>query len=141
MSDEPPAHGNLLDTHIAIFSMKQSSSLSHAAKAAVARGPNFLSVIVYWEVMVKSMKGSLDVGDPRLWWFDALDQLAATPLPLHPRHVATLQALPPFHKDPFDRMLIAQAVAGKLTLVTMDAEIARYASAGLRVVGREGISA
>jgi PIN domain nuclease of toxin-antitoxin system len=67
--------------------------------------------------------------------------LAATPLPLHPRHVATLQALPPFHKDPFDRMLIAQAVAGKLTLVTMDAEIARYASAGLRVVGREGISA
>lgn len=97
-------------------------------------GPNFLSVLTYWEVMIKSMKGRLDVGDPRVWWFDALDQLAATPLHLRPRHSTGLYALPPIHKDPFDRMLIAQAAAEGLTLVTMDGEIAKYASKTLQII-------
>jgi PIN domain nuclease of toxin-antitoxin system len=115
--------------------MTQSSALSATAKAAVAAGPNFLSVLSHWEVMLKSMKGTLDVGDPRAWWFDALDQLAATPLLLRPQHIAAVYALPPIHKDPFDRMLIAQAAAEGLTLVTTDAEIARYTSKTLCVVG------
>ena len=135
MSDEVPARGYLLDTHTAIFSMTQASALSATAKAAVAAGPNFLSVLSHWEVMLKSMKGRLDVGDPRAWWFDALDQLAATPLLLRPQHVAGVYALPQIHKDPFDRMLIAQAVAEGLALVTIDSEFARYASKSLRVVG------
>jgi len=84
--------------------------------------------------MLKSMKGTLDVGDPRSWWLEALDQLAATPLILRPQHIAAVYALPPIHKDPFDRMLIAQATAEELTLVSSDGEIARYASTGLRVV-------
>jgi PIN domain nuclease of toxin-antitoxin system len=124
----------LLDTHTAIFSISQSKSLSVVAKAAVAAGPNFLSVLSYWEVMIKSMKGKIDVGDPRIWWFDALDQLAATPLPLRPEHIAGVHALPPIHKDPFDRMLIAQATVERLALVTADVEIARYASKNLRLV-------
>ena len=84
--------------------------------------------------MLKSMKGKLDVGDPRTWWFDALDQLAATPLPLRPEHIAGVHALPLIHKDPFDRMLIAQASVEKLALVTADGNIARYASKNLRIV-------
>jgi PIN domain nuclease of toxin-antitoxin system len=84
--------------------------------------------------MIKSMKGKLDVGDPRAWWFDALDQLAATPLVLRPQHIAAVHSLPPIHKDPFDRILIAQATVEGLTLVTMDAEIARYSSKTLRVI-------
>ena len=135
MSDEDPALGYLLDTHTALFSISQSKSLSAVAKAAVAAGPNFLSVLSYWEVMLKSMKGRLDVGDPRAWWLDALDQLAATPLLLRPQHIAGLFALPPIHKDPFDRMLIAQAAVEGLALVTTDIEIARYATKTLRVVG------
>jgi len=93
-----------------------------------------LSVLSYWEVMLKSMKGVLDVGDPRAWWFDALDQLAATPLPLRPQHIAAVYGLPPIHKDPFDRMLIAQATVEGLSLVSIDGEIAHYASQSLRVV-------
>ena len=135
MNDEVPARGYLLDTHVAIFSIAQSSALSAAAKAAVAAGPNFLSLVSYWEVMLKSMKGTLDVGDPRVWWSEALDQLAATPLPLRPQHIAGVYGLPPIHKDPFDRMLIAQAAAEGLALVSSDSEIAQYASKGLRVVG------
>jgi PIN domain nuclease of toxin-antitoxin system len=115
--------------------MTQSSSLSAKAKAAVAAGPNFLSIVSYWEVMLKSMKGNLDVGDPRVWWFDALDQLAATPLLLRPQHIAGIFGLPPIHKDPFDRMLIAQATAEGLALVTTNGEMERYASNALQVVG------
>jgi PIN domain nuclease of toxin-antitoxin system len=115
--------------------MRQSSKLPFAAKAAVAAGPNVLSVVSYWEVMLKSMKGALDVGDPRTWWLEALEQLAASPLLLRPQHIAGLSGLPPIHKDPFDRMLIAQAKAEGLALVSMDSEIARYASHEVRIVG------
>ena len=50
------------------------------------------------------MKGNLEVGDPRAWWPDALDQLAANALALRPEHVAGVYALPLLHKDPFDRV-------------------------------------
>ena len=135
MSDEVPVRGYLLDTHTAIWALDTPENLTASARKAVLAGPNVLSVVSYWEVMLKSMKGTLDVGDPRAWWFDALDQLAATPLLLRPQHVAGVYALPPIHKDPFDRMLIAQAAAEGLALVTTDAEIARYASKTLRLVG------
>jgi PIN domain nuclease of toxin-antitoxin system len=131
---EVTARSYLLDTHTAIFSMSQSKSLSAAAKAAVVLGRNFLSVVSYWEVMVKSMKGTLDVGDPRTWWFDALEQLAATPLVLRPEHVAAVHGLAPIHKDPFDRMLIAQATVEGLALVSGDGEIAQYATVTLRII-------
>lgn len=127
--------GNLIDTCTALFALARPEALSAAARKAVLRGPNFLSVATYWEVMLKSMKGSLDVGDPRVWWVDALEQLAATPLALRPRHVAGIFSLPPIHKDPFDRMLISQAAAEELILVTTDEEIRRYATESLRVVG------
>jgi PIN domain nuclease of toxin-antitoxin system len=94
-----------------------------------------LSVVSYWEVVLKSMKGTLDVGDPRAWWVDALEQLVATPLLLRPQHIAAVYSLPPIHKDPFDRVLIAQAAAEGMALVSCDGEVARYASKNLRVIG------
>jgi PIN domain nuclease of toxin-antitoxin system len=124
----------LLDTHTVIRALDTPEALSASALEAVLTGPNFLSVLSYWEVMLKCMKGRLEVGDPRAWWFDALEQLAATPLILRPQHIAGLYALPPIHKDPFDRMLIAQAAAEGLALVSSDGEIARYASENLRVI-------
>jgi PIN domain nuclease of toxin-antitoxin system len=135
LNSEPPAQGYLIDTQAAIFTMSRSRLLSESARAAIAAGPNVLSVVSYWEVMIKSMKGTLDIGDPRAWWFDALEQLAATPLILRPEHIAAVYRLSPIHKDPFDRMLIAQATVEGLALVTTDGKIARYASKGLRVIG------
>jgi len=125
----------LLDTHTTIWALDTPELLTDSSLNAVLAGPNVLSVVSYWEVMLKSMKGKLDVGDPRIWWSEALDQLAATPLVLRPKHITELYALPPIHKDPFDRMLIAQAAAEGLTLVSSDSEIVRYASNSLRVVG------
>lgn len=135
MTEEVQTRGYLLDTNTAIFSLWHSKSLSVTAKAAVAEGPNFLSVVCYWEVVAKSMKGKLDVGDPRLWWLEALGELAATPLALRPEHVGAVNELPPIHQDPFDRMMIAQATVERLALVTSDSEVLRYAATGLHVVG------
>jgi PIN domain nuclease of toxin-antitoxin system len=135
LSTENPAHGFLLDTHAALWALERPEKLSDPARKAVSSGPNYLSVISYWEVMLKSMKGTLDVGDPLAWWSTALEQLAATPLLLRPQHIGQLYTLPPIHKDPFDRMLVAQATVEDLTLVTSDKTLARYAGAGLRVVG------
>jgi PIN domain nuclease of toxin-antitoxin system len=127
-------NGQLLDTNTALIALSDSDRLPATVRTAVLAGPNFLSVICYWEVMLKSMKGLLDVGEPRTWWSEALEQLAARPLALRPPHVAGVYMLPPYHKDPFDRILIAQAIAEDLPLVTIDGEIPRYASAGLRLV-------
>jgi PIN domain nuclease of toxin-antitoxin system len=124
----------LLDTHTAIWALLRPEALSASALTVVSAGPNFLSVVSYWEVMIKSMDGTVDVGDPRVWWQEALEQLAATVLTLRPAHVAAVHGLPPIHKDPFDRILIAQATVEGLALVSSDSQIARYAGNGLRVI-------
>jgi PIN domain nuclease of toxin-antitoxin system len=126
--------GYLLDTNVALIALTEPAALSPAVRDALLGGPNVLSVVAFWEVLLKSMKGTLDVGDPRIWWLDALEQLAATPLALRPEHIAAVYGLPAIHQDPFDRALIAQASVEDLELVTTDAEIPRYASARFRVV-------
>ena len=127
-------NGHLLDTNVAIIASVRSVSLSSESREAIARGPNFLSVVSYWEVMLKSMKGTLKVGVPRTWWLDTLDQLAATPLPLRPEHINSVFHLLAIHQDPFDRALIAQAMVEDLTLITTDGLIPRYASERFRVI-------
>ena len=117
-----------------MIALTEPETLSSAVRSALLGGPNVLSVVSFWEVLLKSMKGKLNVGDPRTWWLDALEQLAATPLALRPEHIAGVYGLPAIHKDPFDRALIAQATAEDLELVTTDGEIPRYASARFRVV-------
>ena len=126
--------GYLLDTNVMLIALTEPDRLPVKVKRALLRGPNVLSVVSYWEVLLKSMKGTLRVGDPRSWWQDAIEQLAGTPLALRPDHVAEISTLPPIHKDPFDRVLIAQAVVEDVDLVTLDAEIRLYASARFRVV-------
>jgi len=127
-------NGNLLDTNAALFTLANDPRLSQKLRDAISAGPNYLSVACYWEVLIKSMKGKLAVGDPRIWWTLGLKQLVASPLDIRSDHVERVFDLPPIHHDPFDRMLIAQAIAEGLTLVTTDAEIARYASPSLQVI-------
>ena len=128
------AAGCLLDTSAAIIALTYPEKLSSRVRKAILAGPNVLSAIVYWEVVLKSMKGALDVGDPRTWWMDALEQLGATPLALRPEHVTAVYELPSIHKDPFDRILIAQAGVEGLILLTTDSEIPKYAGKGIRVL-------
>jgi PIN domain nuclease of toxin-antitoxin system len=126
--------GNLIDTNAVIFAVTSPEKLSLAARRAILRGPNLVSAVSLWEVILKSMKGALDIGDPHRWWLDALDELGATALALRPEHVLDVADLPAHHKDPFDRVVIAQARVEGLALVTSDRAIARYASGSLQVV-------
>lgn len=126
--------GNLLDTNTILLAMSSPEVLSEAVHEAILTGPNVLSVVSYWHVALQSAECRLHVGDPRAWWNDALEQLAATPLALRPEHVGGVVGLAPLHQDPFDRMLVAQAKVEGLTQVTTDIMMARYGSVGLRVV-------
>jgi len=123
----------LLDTNIALLALSSPSSIPGPVRQRIEATPRSLSVISFWEVLLKSMKGKLEVGDPRAWWLEALQRLSATPLPLRAEHVAEIYSLSPIHQDPFDRALIGQAKAERLTIVTTDAEIARYPVECLRV--------
>lgn len=134
MAARDPSRGYLLDTHLALWALHEPEWLSAEARSAVLAGRSFLSAISYWEVILKSRKGTLDVGDPRIWWRMALEQLNAGTLMLRPEHIDAAHGLPDFHNDPFDRMLIAQAMTDGLTLVSADRNVARYEAAGLRIV-------
>jgi PIN domain nuclease of toxin-antitoxin system len=125
--------GFLLDTNVILLAGFHSASLPENTKNAIEQGPNYLSVVSYWEVVLKSMKGRLNVGDPLSWWSEALRQMAATPLLLRPEHLAELCRLPPIHQDPFDRALIAQARIEDCTLLTTDRQISLYADRQLKV--------
>lgn len=127
-------NGCLLDTNVALIGLATPEQISPAIRRAAERGPLFLSVVSYWEVMLKSMKGQLDVGDQSSWWSRTLDGFAAMPLLLRPEHVTAMRGLKRIHQDPFDRILIAQAMAEKMTLLTTDRGLSRYASASFRII-------
>jgi PIN domain nuclease of toxin-antitoxin system len=126
--------GHRLDTNVILIAPESPEMLSRVVQKAVLDGPNYLSVVSYWEVMLKSMKGHLIVGDPQLWWRDVLKELAAVPLHLLPGHVDAVSGRPSIHKGPFDRILIAQAVAEGFALVTTDTAILGYASEDFQVI-------
>lgn len=126
--------GFLFDTSIALLGLTAPERIPPKVRSTVDGGAVYLSVISYWEVLLKSMKGKLDIGDPRVWWPEALDKLTATPLPLRADHISAIYSLKPIHQDPFDRVLVAQATVEDLILVTTDREIPKYASKRLRVL-------
>jgi PIN domain nuclease of toxin-antitoxin system len=86
-----------------------------------------VSVATTWELTLKAMAGRLDLPEPADAYFDGLVRdFGYELLPVHQRHVAALPELPPVHADPFDRMLVAQALVEDLDVVTGDERIRRY---------------
>ena len=115
----------LLDTHTLLWWLEDPGLLSKRARREIRDGKNkvYVSAAVVWEIVIKQSLGKLDVPD------NLEDVLLANhfvPLPISVSHVLTLQSLPAHHKDPFDRVLIAQAVHEGLTLVTRDENIQKY---------------
>lgn len=117
----------LLDTSTVIWSLALPERLSPKARKALAQGPLVLSVACYWEVVIKARKGLLRVPDPANWWSRAAALLGGSVLSIRAAHISALAGLPDLHKDPFDRILIAQAAAEGFTLVTSDEIIRQYA--------------
>ena len=117
---------HLLDTSTLLWALGEPERLSSKARRVVESGDNIVSVASYWEVVIKSQKGLLTIADLPSWWRRATELTSARVLPIRPSHVTALAALPMLHKDPFDRILIAQAVAEGLDFVTGDEPIQKY---------------
>ena len=117
----------LLDTSALIWAVASPDRLSGKARKALNAGPLVLSVVSYWEVVIKARKGLLAVADPVNWWSRATALLGGHILSIRVAHISALAGLPEIHKDPFDRMLIAQAAAEGVALVASDDQIRRYA--------------
>ena len=119
-----PSH--LLDTSTLLWALGSPERLSMRARRLVDAGENVISVASFWEVVIKTQKGLLTIPDLGTWWGRATELLSARVLPIRASHVSALAALPMLHKDPFDRILTAQAVAEGLDVVTSDESIAGY---------------
>jgi len=118
----------LLDTHILIWGAVEPERLSRATRALIEERRNDLlfSAVSLWEIAIKAALRradfQIDVGALRRSLFDnGYSEIAATGA-----HAAALANLPRIHKDPFDRLLVAQAIIEGLTLITGDPVVARY---------------
>ncbi|HOC01036.1 MAG TPA: type II toxin-antitoxin system VapC family toxin [Verrucomicrobiota bacterium] len=115
----------LLDTQALLWWLGDSAQLSEAARSAIGDGNNgvFVSAASAWEMEIKRALGKLRTPENLE---ETLTQERFVELPVRFAHTAALRALPGLHRDPFDRLLIAQATVEGLTIVTSDRTFARY---------------
>jgi PIN domain nuclease of toxin-antitoxin system len=118
----------LLDTHLLLWVAGEPKRLSRAARALISDQENQLlfSAASLWEVAIKNSLGRRDFrADARLLRRGLLDN-GYSELPIASDHVVALESLPQLHKDPFDRILVAQATVEGITLLTSDPLVGRY---------------
>lgn len=115
----------LLDTHVLLWLAAGDSRLGEQARTAVLGADTHVSAISVWEIAIKQASGRLQASalEPYL---DAADFF---PMPFTGAHARVAGTLPPHHRDPFDRALVAQAQVEGLVLVTADPQLSAYAVA------------
>lgn len=119
----------LIDTHCWLWAMGASGRLNDAATELIRNEENTIvfSAVIAWEVAIKAGLGKLDLPEPAGQYVaSALADDMVKPLPIYIHHALRVAELPLHHRDPFDRLLIAQAQAEGLPLITADARIAAY---------------
>ena len=118
----------LLDTHVVLWTAENSPLLSDRAKAAIldANAEKFISIASVWEVAIKlgNHKLQLDGGLPE--FFRIIDNNGFFTLPVEREYLRLIPHLTDFHKDPFDRLLVATAITEEMTMITIDENIQKY---------------
>jgi len=118
----------LLDTHLLLWAAGEPSRLPARTRALIRDSANELifSAASLWEIAIKHRLGRADFRvDPRLLRRGLLDNSYGE-LPITSEHAIAVASLPPLHKDPFDRVLVAQAMVEGMTLLTSDSVVAQY---------------
>ncbi|MEH3052459.1 MAG: type II toxin-antitoxin system VapC family toxin [Patulibacter minatonensis] len=116
----------LLDTNVVVWLLlgdRQAVSDDAVALLSDGENPVAVSAVSVWEIAIKRSVGKLTLPDG---WSRALTRLDFAPLPITAMHAEQVERLPWHHRDPFDRLLIAQAQVEGQTIVTADADIPRY---------------
>lgn len=116
----------LLDSHILLWWQADSPALSKAARSLLMDSANeiYISVASLWEISIKSGKGKLEANPEEVLAQVEMDGFVV--LPIVVRHVLSLGKLDAYHGDPFDRVLVAQALSEPMRLVTHDKTLAQY---------------
>ncbi|MHC5933985.1 type II toxin-antitoxin system VapC family toxin [Nostoc sp.] len=119
----------LLDTHAFIWWVTNDPKLSANARNVIADSGNilFLSVVSAWEIIIKNKLGKLTLPEPVEQYIPsrlAINRFES--LPIQMSHVLQVASLPSIHRDPFDRILIAQSQVENLPIVTIDQLITQY---------------
>lgn len=115
----------LLDTHIFLWAVTDSPRLSPAARTRILQAQAVhVSSASLWEIAIKTSLGKLDADLSQL--LAVLGPSGFTELPVSAAHAARVRDLPFHHRDPFDRLLVAQALHEPLLLLTADAQLAPY---------------
>jgi PIN domain nuclease of toxin-antitoxin system len=115
----------LLDTHVLLWWLDDYPTLSKKAKDAISHGKNliFISAVVIWEIRIKQSLGKLKLPQN---FRKVLDSQPFEQLDITVEHAHAVGDLPAHHRDPFDRMLVAQTKVEHLTLVTRDIGLKKY---------------
>jgi PIN domain nuclease of toxin-antitoxin system len=119
----------LLDTHVFLWWITNNPNLSARAREVISDSHNdlFFSAVSGWEIAIKAHLGRLQLPDDLERFIVAqLSANAILVLPIQLRHALRVYTLPDHHRDPFDRMLVAQSQVEDLPIVTADPQIARY---------------
>ncbi|RZD15954.1 MAG: type II toxin-antitoxin system VapC family toxin [Candidatus Acididesulfobacter guangdongensis] len=119
----------LLDTHVFLWFASDDIKLSPVAKEIIENGKNniYLSSASVWELSIKIIIGKLKLKkDLNKFIAENIARYAYIPLPVTIPHALEISKLPEIHKDPFDRMLVAQALAEKMKIITSDSYIRKY---------------
>lgn len=115
----------LLDTHIYLWWVTDHPNLTRAARAAiVSAGDVYVSSASIWEASIKAGIGKLDADIDEL--ASEIKRSGFLELPVTAKHAARVRTLPDIHRDPFDRMLVAQALCEPLRLLTTDGLLKKY---------------
>ena len=118
----------LLDTHTLLWAIQDSKQLSGFARKHISdlSTPCYYSIVSLWEITIKHSLGAIDLKMHLNSCFDIIVQTGFIELPVTRQHLKELSELPNHHKDPFDRLLISQAISERLVIITKDGKIPMY---------------
>lgn len=116
----------LPDTHTLVWGLQDAPPLSKAARKILIESEVVVSVASLWELLLKKDKRDALVTDPLTWWGNYVIKTNLPVVGIRQSHVIEVGRLPPIHRDPFDRILIAQSIVEKIPLVSKDRQFSRY---------------
>jgi PIN domain nuclease of toxin-antitoxin system len=125
----------LLDTHVLVWAATTPERLGADLAVVEDADRRIVSAVCVWELAIKQRLGKLSLGsDVRTWMRRVTSELVLDHLPVTADHAAAVEHLPDVHRDPFDRLLVAPAVAEGAVLLTSDHRLTAYGDA-VRLVG------
>lgn len=116
----------LLDTHSLVWAISQPERLSPRGLKILEKHEMLASVVSLWELILKKSKKDGLIENPVEWWNLLVANQGIQVISVHARHVVALDRLPDIHKDPFDRLLVAQAVVEGASILSRDRALSVY---------------